>query len=90
MKKNEIECKGKVYIGFDFCEGGVNMKEERGVFANRRGEVSVPLLATWPAMGERENEIFVVEISWWKLVEEKGILGFWKIGKARLVEEGKK
>ena len=44
--------------------------------------MSVLLLATWPAMGEREKEIFVVEIFWWKCVEvgilEKiGILEKW-------------
>ena len=33
--------------------------------------MSVPFLATWPAMGEREKEIFEVEIFWWKCVERK-------------------
>ena len=50
------ERRGKVFIGFDFCEGGANMIEERGVFVKWGGEVSVLHLATWPAMGERENE----------------------------------
>ena len=43
------------------------MIEERGVFVKWGGEVSVLLLATWPAMGEREKEIFVeVGGSVWK------------------------
>ena len=61
--------------------------------------MSVLLLATWPAMEEREKEIFVVEIfleevekmevcgSWWK------IGGSWNFGKLEnhvVVEEGKK
>ena len=41
--------------------------------------MSVPLLATWPAMGEREKEIF-----WWKCVEVSGSWDFgkdWNFGK---------
>ena len=66
VKKNEIECKGKVYIGFDFCEGGANMIEERGVFVKWGGE-ECPSLGHLAGYGrEREREIFVVEIFWWK------------------------
>ena len=79
VKKKEIECKGNDYIGFDFCEGGANMIEERGGFCKVEEGMSVPLLATWPAMEEREKEIFVVEVSGsvWKKMEF-GILENWK------------
>ena len=45
----------KGIYGFGFYEGDAIYVEERGFCANRGGEVSVPLLATWPAMEEREK-----------------------------------
>ena len=54
MKMNK-ERGRKVFIGFRFCEGGANNEEERGFLQIGEG-MSVPLLATWPAMEEREKE----------------------------------
>jgi len=53
--------------------------KREGGFCKVEEGMSVPLLATWPAMGEREKEIF-----WWRLVGLCGV-GFlekdWNLGK---------
>ena len=40
MKKRERDCKGKDFIGFDFCKGNANKEIERGFVHNRGDEVS--------------------------------------------------
>ena len=56
--------------------------------------MSVLLLATWPAMGERERDALNEEVggSWWKCVELEfwKRLEFWKMEKLVVVEKGKK
>ena len=65
--------------------------EERGFCVNRGGEVSVPLLATWPAMGERERDALNEEVggSEWRLKFWKKNWNFQKMEKFVVVEEGK-
>ena len=66
--------KREVYIRLGFCEGGA-IKIEEGGFCKVEEGMSVPLLATWPAMEEREKEIFVGDI----LVEVMEVCGsVWK------------
>ena len=54
--------------------------------------MSVPLLATWPAMGERERGALMVEVGG-SCVERKswnfGNLEFWKMEFLWIVEEGR-
>ena len=45
----------KDYIGWGFCKGDWNRINARGLCVKGEGW-GVPRVATWPAMGERENE----------------------------------
>ena len=87
-EEKEIECKGNDYIGFDFCEGGANMIEERGVFVKWGGE-ECPSLGHLAGHGrEREGDILVEVGGRKKIFWEK-----WNFGKLEflwIVEEGKK
>jgi len=53
-EKNEMKCKGFVYMGFGICKGGGNCIERRG-FGVKGKAWGVTLHATWPAMGRREG-----------------------------------
>ena len=76
-----MKCKGKIFIGFWICEGGANNEDERGLFANRGGWDECPSLGHLAGYGgEREREIFVVEVcgSEWKKME---FWNCWNLGK---------
>ena len=76
-----MKCKGKVFIGFGFCEGGAIYVEERGFLQIGEDEVSLfwPLGRPW----KRERKRGINGGSEWKCVEV-GILE--RIG---ILENGK-
>ena len=54
MKKREKNCKGRIYIGFDFVKE-MRLKNWRGVLC-KKGNGGVSLGQWGPAMGKRERE----------------------------------
>ena len=67
-------------MGFGFCKGVEIKVDERGVFAKWRRGMSVPLLATWPAMGKREKKALMVEVGGSEWRGKIEILENWEIG----------
>jgi len=52
VKKKEKKCKGKIYIGFDFCKGVANNGIERGFCVKRGCEGCLP----WPMVAGHGRE----------------------------------
>ena len=81
VKKRERKCKGRIYIGFDFCKGGANKEIERGFCVKRGNELSPLANHGRPWKRERKGAL-MVEVGGrvWVLLEIWKRLEFLEIG----------
>ena len=90
VKKRERKCKGRIYIGFDFCKGGANKEIERGFCVKRGNELSPLANHGRPKKRERKGTFMRKSVELGIFVGKMGIVGILEIRKFFwLVKEGK-